>query len=328
MAVENREEKLIASIRKKVGASSRRVRLGIGDDGAILESPKGSLVATVDTLVEGIHFDLAYWNANEIGYKALAVNLSDVAAMGGDPLYALVSLGLRDTQENGFVEALYEGMTPLLNLFEIDVVGGNIVRSPQSTFIDITLLGEVNDQWFTRSGAKPGHILAVSGPLGESAAGLRCLQKLGREAREFFPAVTKRFLTPMPRVRESRAVMETGSVSALIDISDGLSTELHHLAASSGVGILVNEELLAPSEPLKQACEYLGLPTSQMFWNGGEDYELLMAIESSGIHEVRTALRLAGADLIVLGEVQAQSLGVCVKTSSGLVPIKAGGWHH
>ena len=187
-----REFQLIDRIHAILKKPSKRVLLGIGDDAALTESPKGKLLSTVDMLVEGIHFDLDYTEPRELGHKALAVSLSDIAAMGGRPLYALVSLGLRPEAETELVELVYDGIRDLALKYGVDIVGGNIVESPERLLLDVVLLGEPVGEVFARKGARVGDVVAVTGPLGASAAGLHWLGVLGHQARNTWPEICSR----------------------------------------------------------------------------------------------------------------------------------------
>lgn len=254
-----REFQLIDRIHALLKKPSKRVLLGIGDDAAVTEPPKGKLLSTVDMLVEGIHFDLGYTEPRELGHKALAVNLSDIAAMGGRPLYALVSLGLRAEAEAEFVELVYEGMRELALKYGVDIVGGNIVESPERLLVDVVLLGEPSGKIFERKGARVGDVVAVTGPLGSSAAGLHWLRALGNKAREIWPESCRAHLLPEPRLFEAEVLAGGRTVTAGIDISDGLGSELHHLARQSGVGFSIDELRLPISEETKRGARETGL---------------------------------------------------------------------
>jgi thiamine-monophosphate kinase len=308
------EFKLIRMITAQLGIPSRRVLTGIGDDTAVLKFGAGKLLATIDMQVEGIHFDLNYCLPAEIGHKALAVNLSDIAAMGGSPRYALVSLALPERIDETFIKSLYRGMKLLSRRFDVDIVGGNLTRTPGPLVIDIACLGETKKPRL-RKGARPGDFLAVTGNLGNSAAGLAALREFGRSAVRRFPTCARAHLLPTPRVKEG---LRFKSATSMIDISDGLSSEAHHLAEHSGVGLIIDERLL----PIGKECREIArrMKCDPLVWalHGGEDYELLFT--------GRGALP-SGAK--VIGGVIPRNDGVQLQRMSGeSVALSPKGWNH
>lgn len=227
------------------------VVVGPGDDAAVLDPPAGErLVATVDMVVEGVHFDRRSIGPRALGRRALAVNLSDVAAMGGRPLWALISLALTWESDDAFLAALYDGFLDMARQYRLAIVGGNLARSPDRLVIDVALIAAAA-QPVLRSGARPGDRLAVTGPLGAAAAAWE---------RE------RIHLEPTPRVAEGQAL--AGRATAMMDLSDGLAQDLGHLCAASGVGAALFSHRIpvAPGATLEHA----------LF--GGEDYELLVAL--------------------------------------------------
>lgn len=267
------ERALLERIAKIVGGRGTGVEIGIGDDAAVLMPPAGKLIATVDMVVEGVHFDRAWSDPEAIGHKALAVNLSDIAAMGAEPRYALVSLALPATLDEAWVERLYGGMQPLLERWRVAVVGGNLTRSPGPLAVDVTLLGETASPWL-RAGARSGDLVAVTGSLGRAAAGLRCLRRWGRAYPRELAELIRAQVAPEPRLAEAAVLRAAGAVTAAIDVSDGLSTELGRLAERSGVGFAIDGDLPVAASVL-EAARALGEEAVEWAWHGGEDYELL-----------------------------------------------------
>ncbi|MBC7107006.1 MAG: thiamine-phosphate kinase, partial [Firmicutes bacterium] len=212
---------LIRRISGLVGGPGPGVLRGIGDDTAVLEFAGGRLLATVDMMVEGVHFDPAFITPWQLGRKALAVNLSDIAAMGGEPLFALVSLGVGGNTDEAFVRELYEGMLAMAGPHGVRIVGGDTVRSPGGLVVDVAVLGRAAEP-VTRSGARLGDLVAVTGDLGASAAGLRwLLREKARRPGAFVAApaedrtagrVVRRHLEPEPRLREAALLAATGLV--------------------------------------------------------------------------------------------------------------------
>ena len=180
MTISGGEFGLIDRIRQWIGAGGEDVALGIGDDAAIILPPPGKVVAACDMLVEGVHFEKEYTSPWQLGWKALAVNISDIAAMGGVPLFALVSMGLADWVDDTYVEGIYKGMLDIAQRFGVRLIGGDTVSSPKAMVLNIAILGSA-DSPVTRSGAAPGDLIAVTGCLGRSAAGLACLRRIGRK---------------------------------------------------------------------------------------------------------------------------------------------------
>lgn len=273
----------IAQIEKQVRRKDPRVRVGIGDDAAVLRRPSSDLAITTDALVESVHFDLRYGSAEDAGHKALAVNLSDLAAMGAVPRFAQVSLAIPARKISSFLPGFYRGLGALARRFGVSVTGGNLSRSPGPIFIDITAIGEVHRPRL-RSAARPGDRIGLVGSLGEAAAGLALLKKHGRQAAKSWPSLVRAQLRPMPRVRE--ALRLGPHLHAAIDISDGLVAELGHLAKASGVRVEFDAEALTPSSALRSAAKQLGRDPMPWLLGGGEDYALLLTASRSAEHRL------------------------------------------
>ncbi|HEY0681865.1 MAG TPA: thiamine-phosphate kinase [Steroidobacter sp.] len=261
------------------------VLLGVGDDAAVLDvQPGRKLVVAMDTIVEGVHF-LADSDAADIGYRAIAVNLSDLAAMGAEPAWMTMSLSLPRANEqwlSGFASGLFE----LADEYNVALVGGDTVRGPLVVTVQIAGWVEA-DAWLTRSGAKPGDLLFVSGIPGEAAAGLAVIQRrmLGGEAAAF---LKHRFLRPRPRIALGRQLRTVAS--AAMDVSDGLITDLKKLCVASGCGAQLNVDLLPESAAMRELFEADdGL---QYALAGGDDYELLFTLPPDRAPAVLSALQL------------------------------------
>jgi thiamine-monophosphate kinase len=261
------------------------VLLGVGDDAAVLDSHAGrKLVVAMDTIVEGVHF-LPESDAADIGYRALAVNLSDLAAMGAEPAWMTLSLSLPRANEQwlgGFATGLFE----LANEYNVALVGGDTVRGPM--VITVQVAGWVeSDAWLTRSGAKPGDLLFVSGIPGEAAAGLAVLQRhmLGGESAAF---LKHRFLRPRPRIELGRQLRTVAT--AAMDVSDGLVTDLKKLCAASGCGAQLNVDQLPESVAMFEMFE--ADDCLQYALAGGDDYELLFTLPAAQANAVLNTLQL------------------------------------
>ena len=269
----------------KKGDSWGNLIIGIGDDAAAWRCQSGTQLATVDALVEDVHFKLGTISWEDLGWKSLAINVSDIAAMGGLPRYALVSLALPEQTEVDDILSFYHGMLEMAAQHEVAVVGGNVSRSP-SVSINITVLGEEgpSGSLLRRSGAKVGDKIAVTGNLGGAAGGLRVALdglKFGSAA-----SLARSFARPTPRVKEGLILAESG-VRAAIDLSDGLVSDLGHVCRASSVGARINVESVPLAEGLRE-----NFPQQALEWglSGGEDYELLFAAPARIVAALKAAL--------------------------------------
>jgi thiamine-monophosphate kinase len=311
------EFELIA--RLTAGLTSRAdIGLGIGDDCAILDlSSDHHLLATCDSQVEGIHFTLHTSTPEQIGRKALAITLSDIAAMGGVPHYALVSLILPPQLPVAVLDSLYAGLRLEAEQYATAIVGGNIASAGQSNqlTIDITLLGTVEcGQAIRRDGARVGDILCVTGSLGDSAAGLYTLlhpsPSYPQEAQEFLRTIHR---MPRPRIYEGRVLSQMGRqvVTAMLDISDGLSGDLGHLCERSHVGARVDLAHLPLSPKLHIVAESVSHDPFHWALHGGEDYELLFTVSPGNECKVIEAVQsVTGTLVTVIGSILPSNEGM------------------
>ncbi len=298
--------------------------IGIGDDTAAWQSDAPVQLATVDSLVQDVHFSLETASWEEVGWKSLAVNLSDIAAMGGQPEYALVSLGLPANTDVEDVTSLYRGMIDLAGQFQVHIIGGNIVSAPQLV-INVTVLGSAvsRDSLLIRSAARPGDRVAVTGSLGAAAAGVEMLGKGLRFEPEVAAVLRKALLRPVPRVSEGRFLVENG-VKTAIDISDGLLADLQHICQASRVGARIKADHV-PVSPAVMAG--FGERALELALTGGEDYELLFTAGTECVEKVSKA---ASCPVYVIGEVVSDDKHqVQVVDSQGNpVSLSGKGWDH
>ncbi|MEW6553265.1 MAG: thiamine-phosphate kinase [Actinomycetota bacterium] len=312
---------IIARLRGMLEGGRDGLVRGIGDDTAVFRSPAGGLWAyTADAVVEGVHFDPSYTSWHSLGYKALAVNVSDLASMGGcPPAFALVVLGLAAETEVEAVEELYRGLRDCGDEFGCGVVGGDIVRSPSGMFISVSLVGRIPGETFlTRGGAREGQTVMVTGTLGDSFLGLRWLMDGHGGDNE----CARRHLYPRPRLEEGRRAGELGATAA-IDISDGLLRDLGHICEESGVGAEVMLEKIPISDPATNVARQLGEDAAGAALYGGEDYELILVADPGRVDALRAELGLSAIGRITPGE------GVRVLDASGRpVDIGRSGYEH
>jgi thiamine-monophosphate kinase len=264
---------IINRIRKWTTSSDPALVQGIGDDVAVIEMGSKALLVTTDILIEGIHFDKSWIDPFQLGRKALAVNLSDIASMGGTPKYFLISIGLPKNISLSFVSSFYRGLKKEAKQFRVELVGGDTSLA-QKIIINICLLGEgrKSDLLF-RKGAKVGDDLFVSGTLGDAALGLKILQEKGKT--KGLEKLVKKHLSPCPRVELGQAIAKHHLATAMIDISDGLLIDTSHLLEESGVGARIREDRIPLSSLYRKwARSFSGNPL-QFALSGGEDYELL-----------------------------------------------------
>ena len=309
----------------KQSAHRQRLVIGIGDDAAAWRSDALINLATVDCLVQDVHFRLDMTTWNELGWKALAISLSDIAAMGGVPQYAIVSLGLPGDTEADYVADLYRGIIKLGNRFGVVIIGGNI-SDATIAFISTTVLGSATgqDNILTRSAAKAGDRIAVTGNLGAAAAGMEMLKHKMSLGPEDSASLRQAFLHPCPRIAEGQLLAEQG-VKTAIDISDGLIADLSHLCRASRVGARIDIDRIPIHPAVKNG---FGGSSLEMALSGGEDYELLFTSSTGVIDRVKTR---ASFPVTVIGEVVADKTGkvITLVDREGRPYKPAGtGWQH
>jgi thiamine-monophosphate kinase len=301
----------------------REIVLGIGDDAAAWSSGGLVQLATTDTLVQGVHFDLGVIGWDELGWKALAVNLSDIAAMGGVPKYALLSLALPPKLEVDDVSMFINGMLDLAREFGTAMIGGNVSIAP-NVVITITIIGcSRNKTMLRRSTASPHDKVAVTGYLGSSAAGLEMLKGKTISDPDVRHVLKHAHFKPIPRVKEGQILIERG-VKTAIDISDGLVADLHHICESSNVNAKINIEQV-PVHPAVTAHfpNYRDLALC-----GGEDYELLFTADEAAVARAKQAL---DCPVTVIGDITDEELPrrvTVVDKWANMIPYKEGGWNH
>ena len=303
-------------------SSWQKLLVGIGDDAAAWQGNSGIQLVTTDTLVQDVHFDLGTITWEELGWKALAVNLSDIAAMGGIPQYALVSLSLPTELEVEDISKFVSNMARLAEKFGVAIVGGNLTTAP-IVVITIAVTGYCQGDVLKRSGACPGEYITVTGYLGTSAAGMEMLQgKINLDA-EGTQTLRQAHLQPMPRIKEGQILVQQG-VKAAIDISDGLIADLDHICEVSKVNARIRWEQV-PVHPVVKAnfSDY-----QELSLHGGEDYELLFTANKNVIEKVKQDI---DCPVTVIGEITEEILPsrvTIVDNKGNVIPYKKGGWEH
>lgn len=306
---------------------------GIGDDSAVLRVAEHTqLLVTSDMLVDGVHFIRGKITPWQLGHKAMAVSLSDIAAMGGKPRHALVSIAIPPAITVEEIEEIYAGMKAILSRWAVNLVGGDTVKSPVLT-IDVTMLGEAGNS-ILRSGARPGDQVLVTGTPGDSAAGLEILLAPGAWSEELLPAdrdlLLSAHLTPEPALAQSALLGKLGCVTAMIDVSDGLASEINHICDRSGTGAEIFADQVPFSAPAVRAASLCGKDPLEWALCGGEDYDLLFTVPP---HQARRVMKsFARADLgpvTVIGAIKEQSSGqILVLPAGNKVSLDPAGFNH
>jgi len=256
------------------------------------------MLLTVDAIVEGVHFERRWLSPRQVGRKGFLVNASDVAAMGGRPWTCVVSLGVPPTYRAQDLRALQAGLVAAAGEAGASVVGGNLSRAEQ-LFVSVALLADAPRRIVTRRGARPGDSVYVTGTLGDAALAVRWLQGRGPEMGRVPAAAVRRFREPSPRLRAGRVLVESGLVSAMIDVSDGLLQDLGHLCTESRVGAVVH----AAAVPLSTAYRSQLGPADTLALHGGEDYELLCAVPERNVKRLQRVESRLGCPLTRIGEI-------------------------
>jgi thiamine-monophosphate kinase len=275
---------LQGKIRAGFKSNSRAVITGIGDDAAVLRADRRKLLAATDMMLEGVHFDLAYTTPSQLGFKLVSVNVSDIYAMAGRPAFLLLGVAAPPRTDEVFMDRLLAGVREALGLYGVTLVGGDLSSTKGGIFLSASLLGYAGET-IGRGGARPGDRLYVTGPLGESAAGLGLLKVIGRPV-DFGRPIQRPlgWAVMMPLLKRHlmpEVSMPPRYATAAVDLSDGLFLDLFRLCAESGTGARVYKGKVPVSEETKAAASYLGLDPFSLAAKGGEDYQLLFAAPSA-----------------------------------------------
>jgi thiamine-monophosphate kinase len=327
---------LIQAIQKLSPRIAPGVVIGIGDDAAGLTvSPNTLLLATTDMLIEDVHFDLSFTDFYSLGWKSAAVNVSDIAAMGGLPRFCLTSLGIPSYISVEHISEFYRGFNALLARHKTVLAGGDTCSSKRGLAISVTMLGEAQQKkTITRSGAKPGDKIFVTNTLGDSAAGLELLRNAEcgmrnikseiRNPKSAIAKLTERHLRPIPRVEWGRAIALFGCASAMIDVSDGISSDLAHICEQSNAGAFVYAAAIPFSRALQGSEALLKRPLLEYALSGGEDYELLFTAPPAKLKKLQTL----GIPVTEIGEMTHSRELVLINEKGGRKQLKPTGYNH
>ena len=326
---------LIDRLTNSIVTQNDSSKIGVGDDAAVIDCGNDYMLLSTDMLVEGVHFDLSYMPIQHLGYKSISINVSDIAAMNGIPRQIVVSLGLSNRFSVQAVEKLYEGMRAACKDFRVDLVGGDTTSSPSGLIISVSITGKVErDKVALRSKVEKGDIICATGDLGGAFIGLQVLE---REKQVFlsnpdmqpdlqkYPYIAGRQLKPKARMDIIYELAELNvRPKAMIDISDGLASELFHLAKQSGVGFFIYEDKLPIDKQTYDTAVEFNIDPITAVMNGGEDYELLFSINQDDFEKLKNH-----PDIHFIGYAAEKEKGVNLVTKNqNVVPIKAQGWDH
>lgn len=325
---------LIDHLTKNIQISQPSTLKGIGDDAAVLDFKDKKAVISTDLLVEGVHFDLAYMPLKHLGYKAVVVNLSDICAMNAKPTQITVSIAVSNRFPLEALEELYDGIALAAKIYDVDVIGGDTTSSQKGLLISITAIGEATEEELVyRTGANDNDLLVVTGDVGAAYMGLQVLE---REKQVFqvnpnnqpdldnYTYLIERQLKPEARkdVKELLQALDL-KPTAMIDISDGLSSEIIHLCKNSGIGCNLYEDKLPLDPQLINACEEFNVDSTTIAINGGEDYELLFTIKMDDFDKIK-----GNPNFTVIGHMTPESEGIHLITRANTkIPLKARGWN-
>ena len=324
-----RESEIISRLRARRSAGAE-VLVGIGDDAAVIKGRAGrDVLACCDLMVEGVHFRTEWTPPRLLGHKALAVNLSDIAAMGGVARFALVSIAVPARFPSDSIDQLFEGLFELAGRYDVSIVGGDTSSSRDSLFIDVSVIGDcASGRAVTRAGARPGDTIYVSGSLGGSSVGLSLLEEGVRlEDDDGFQEALLKHLAPEPRLRLGHALGEAGLVTSMIDISDGLSTDLWHLLEESNCGAVIRSGAIPIAECTRRYAGSRGADSLRLALNGGEEYELLFTAPADSSSEFKKLNKSLGITITEVGEV-VEERGLQIEIRGALSPLLPSGYEH
>jgi len=325
---------LIEQLTKDFKISQKSTLKGIGDDGAVLDFKNKKMVISTDLLIEGVHFDLAYVPLKHLGYKSVVVNISDICAMNATPTQITVSLAVSNRFPLEALQELYQGIALASEIYKVDLIGGDTTSSQKGLILSITAIGEAEEKKLVyRNGAKPTDLVVITGDIGSAYMGLQVLE---REKQVFqvnpnnqpdlsqYTYLIERQLKPEARNDIKNLLQQLGvKPTSMIDVSDGLSSEILHIAKQSKIGCQIYEDKLPFDPQFISVCEEFNLDATTIALSGGEDYELLFTININDFDKIK-----GNPNLTVIGHITEKTQGVNLVTRANtLIPIKARGWN-
>ncbi|MBA7596319.1 Thiamine-monophosphate kinase [subsurface metagenome] len=329
---------LIKRLTKNITLDKESVIVGVGDDVAVVKTKAEKyLLLTCDILIEGTHFTKETITPYQLGKKVVAINVSDIAAKGGIPKQALISIGLPKDTKIVYVEQIYRGLKEQSKKFNIDIVGGNTALSKDKIFIDLFLVGEIKpDLLLLRSGAKPDDKILVTGNLGDSSAGLKIIENQDLKLedikfeKKYKTKLKQAHLSPNPRLLEGRIIAKSNLANSMMDISDGLSSDLAKICEASNVGAIIWEEKIPVSKETLAFAKSIGKSPFNFALHGGEDYELLFTTPKENVEIIiKKIQRETKTKVTEIGEIKDRKFGIkIVKTNGEMTPLNTYGWNH
>lgn len=330
------DESEIISRLRNIAQITDEVPVGIGDDAAVIRTTAGrDLIACCDLMVEGVHFRREWVPPRLLGRKALAVNLSDVAAMGGIPKFAMISIAVPPGFGSDSIDELFKGLFELASASGVSIIGGDTSSSRDSLFIDVSVIGECESgRAVTRRGARIGDKIYVSGSLGASSLGLSLLDDGFRldDSKDSSDAIRLRavlkHLAPEPQLKLGRALGEAGLATAMIDISDGLSSDMWHIIDESGCGAIIHASAIPIAQcVLSLASEAKGIDALRLALHGGEEYELLFTARPEDQQRIAELSTVSGVEITAVGQI-VEGGGLQLEREGALEPVQPAGYEH
>jgi thiamine-monophosphate kinase len=325
---------LIEHLTKNIEPEQPTTLKGIGDDAAVLDFKDKRVVVSTDLLVEGVHFDLAYMPLKHLGYKAVVVNVSDICAMNATPTQITVSIAVSNRFPLEALDELYDGIKLAAKAYGVDIIGGDTTSSQKGMLLSITAIGEANEEDITyRVGATGTDLLVVTGDVGAAYMGLKVLER-EKQVFEVNPSnqpdldaysyLIERQLKPEAR-QDVKGILKALEIqpTSMIDISDGLSSEIMHLCKQSGIGCNLYEDKIPVDPQLINVCEEFNIDITTVAINGGEDYELLFTIKMEDFDKIK-----GNPNFTIIGHMTQESEGIHLITRANTkIPLKARGWN-
>lgn len=325
-----REFEFISRIKTAVKHTKNPVIKSIGDDCAILPYSKTmDMIISSDSLCEGVHFSRKYFSAWEIGAHAFAASVSDICAMGGRPLYALVNIAFPKSTPVKYINKLYQGLLSYADNYNTDIIGGDTISAPQ-IMLSVTVIGEVEKgRALLREHAKPGDIIYVTGPLGDSFAGLRILSQKKRAkllAHEYMPV--KKHISPRPAYMEGRVLLQSRMVNACMDVSDGIVSDLARICEESGTGAMIEADNLPVSFSAQKTAEQYNESVTDYALYGGEDFVLMFTASPKNSLKLSRYLRKNSMTVFAIGKITAKKGINLIKNGKKIIETGKKVWNH